>query len=347
MLQRLIHFKIQDSPNPIWIKRGEKNDYFENVIKTFMGRDALSALLYNVSKKSVLLPAYICKEVTSEFIKHGYNIHYYDINSDFTIDIELIKKRIIHENIDVFYYVTYFGFFSMYNTVATRIKNEIPNVLIIEDRAHYLSNQFNFKNCDAYVFSFRKTLPIVEGGGVATHINMELEYKYRLLMNILPFAMFIKKLLFGYSDKITRSSIIRDEVSKNVKPISFLSNRIIQQTNYEKESTLRRDLYSKWIEKLVRYGIEPLFLDIDKNDIPLGCPIRVNDAEKIQIELEKEGYYLKRHWPLSEALKSVAPTSFEMSTKIITLPIYDGITEKDQDRILKLINKTTNRLERR
>jgi dTDP-4-amino-4,6-dideoxygalactose transaminase len=337
MLKRLIHYKIQDSPNPIWFMKGKRNDYFKKVTKTFMGRDALSLLLYNISKKSVLLPAYICKEVSSEFIKYGYEIHYYDINDDFTIDINLIKKKIIDENIDVFYYVIYFGFFSMYNSLAQQVKKEIPNTFIIEDRAHYLSNQFDFNNCDAYIFSFRKALPIAEGGGLATQFDMEIEYKDKILANILPFAMFIKKLIFGYSDKITRSSIIKDDISKSVKPISFLSDRIIRNTNYEKEYFLRRELYTKWVNKLIKASIEPSFLNLDKYDIPLGCPIRINDAAKLQSKLEEKGYYLKRHWPLSEDLKPIAPSSFELSKNIITLPIYKGINEKDQDEIIKNI----------
>jgi hypothetical protein len=339
MFKRLIHYKIQDSPNPIWIKRGEKNDYFENVTKTFMGRDALSVLLYNISKTSVLLPAYVCKEVTSEFIRHGYKVHYYDINDDFSIDINLIKKKIIDEDIEVFYYVVYFGFFSICNSLAQQIKKEILSTFIIEDRAHYLSNQFDFENCDAYIFSFRKTLPIAEGGGVATQIKLHIEYKDNLLANILPFVMFVKKLVFGYSDKLTRSSIIKDDISESVKPISLLSNRIIQKTNYENEFFLRRYIYLKWIKKLINIGIEPLFLNIEAHDNPLGCPIRINDAATTQLELQKKGYYLKRHWPLSEELKSIAPNTFEMSKNIITLPIYKGITEKDQDEILSHIYK--------
>lgn len=337
MLKRLMHYKIQDSPNPIWFKSGKRNNYFKDVSKTFMGRDALNVLLYNISKKSVLLPAYICKEVTSEFIKHGYKIYYYDIKSGFTIDVELIKKMIREENIEVFYYVVYFGIYSKYDSIAEQIKMEIPSIFIIEDRAHYLSNKFDFKNCDAYIFSFRKTLPIAEGGGVASKLKLQIEYKDKLLANILPFAMFAKKIVFGYSDKLTRASFIKDDVSKGVKPISFLSDRIIRKTDYQEEYFLRRNLYTKWIEKLTKSDIEPLFFNLKKDDIPLGCPIRINDAAKVQSELERKGYYLKRHWPLLQELKPIAPTSFEISKNIITLPIYKGITEKDQEEILRHI----------
>ena len=343
MLRRLMHYKIQDSPNPIWLKGGKKNDHFNNVLKTFMGRDALNILLYNISKKSVLLPAYICKEVTSEFIKYGYKIYYYDINCDFSIDIESIKKIIKDKGIEVFYYVVYFGFFGKYNTIAQEIKSSIPNIFIIEDRAHYLSNKLDFVNSDAYIFSFRKLLPIVEGGGLATRINIEYNYKDRLLANVLPFAMFMKKILLGYSDKLTRNSIIKDEISQKIRPISFISEQIIQKTDYEQEYSLRRELYKKWIGKLSSTGIKPLFMDISSQDIPLGCPIYVNDATKLQSQLAEKGYYLKRHWPLSDDLMLVAPNSVKMSNKIITLPIYKGINSKDQDEIINLIKESISK----
>jgi hypothetical protein len=98
---------------------------------------------------------------------------------------------------------------------------------------------------------------------------------------------------------------------------------------------MRRYIYSKWAEKLRRFGIEPLFLHLDPIDIPIGCPIRVRDASLLQREVQnKGGYYLKRHWPLSDEVELLAPTSLEISKSIITLPIYNGITEKVQDMIL-------------
>jgi dTDP-4-amino-4,6-dideoxygalactose transaminase len=339
MFKRLIHYRIQDSPNPIWIKGGKKNDYFEGVIKTFMGRDALNVLLYNISKKSVLLPAYLCKEVENEFIRYGYNIHYYDINKDFSVNIDLIKKTIKDEDIEVFYYVVYFGFFSICNSYALQIKKEIPKIYVIEDRAHYLSNQFEFDKCDAYIFSFRKTLPIVEGGGIATQTKLNFEYTDKILANLLPFAMFGKKLTLGYSDKFSRTKVIKGKKGNKIKPISFLSKGIIQTFNYEKDRKLRRELYKEWVKKLIKANLKPVFEKSNEEDIPMGCPICINNAETTQSRLQKKGYYLKRHWPVKDEIEKVAPNAFELSKNVITLPIYAGINEKDQNKIIKLINK--------
>ena len=329
-------YKTQDRPNSMFFINGKKNEYFNDVIKTFMGRDALRIFLYNTKPKKVLIPAYICQEVINEFRRGNCEINYYDINSDFSIDCDTIIDKIKANRIDLFYYVVYFGIANN-NSIAKKIKCNCTNVKIIEDRAHYLSNDYDLINCDAYIYSFRKLLPISEGGGIKSILPLEINFSNLVLSNILPFMMYMKKKLLGYNDKYNRTSLTNDKFQNSIMPMSKFSSTILEKYDYISEIQFRRNCFNKWIEKLKRAKIKPVFNILEDASIPLGCPIYVENPEKVQEYMRQKKYYLKRHWKLNLTMIEIAPIAFSISNKIITLPIYRGIDENMQENIINLL----------
>lgn len=332
-------YKTQDRPYPKFIANGKKNEYFTNVIKTFMGRDALRVFLYNTRPNKVLIPAYNCQEVINEFLRSNCEIHYYDINEDFSIDCEKIADTIKSKEIDLFYFLVYFGIANNNNNIAKEIKQICPNVIIIEDRAQYLSNNYDTNNCDAYIFSFRKLLPITEGGGIYTNRTLEINFSGKLQSNILPILMYLKKKILGYNDKYNRTSLTNDKFHNSVMPISIHSQNVIDRYDYRSEIEFRRDCYIQWVEVLKGSNIKPVFETIEDDDIPQGCPIYVKNSERVQEYLRQKKYYLRRHWKLDEKMLKIAPVSYSISNKIITLPIYKGINGKIQNRIVEFLKE--------
>lgn len=332
-------YKTQDRPYPKFIANGKKNEYFTDVIKTFMGRDALRIFLYNTKPNKVLIPAYLCQEVINEFLRSKCEIHYYDINPDFSIDCKKITDTIKTNGIDLFYYLVYFGIANNSNSISKKIKENCTDVIIVEDRAHFLSNKYDLNNCDAYVFSFRKLLPITEGGGILTNRPLEINFSGKLQSNILPILMYLKKKILGYNEKFNRTTLTNDKFYPSIMPISKHSQNVIDRYDYSSEVGFRRDCYNLWIEKLKGSNIKPVFETIEDDDIPQGCPIYVEDSEKVQEYLCQKKYYLRRHWKLNEGMFKIAPISYSISTKIITLPIYKGINEKIQNRIVKFLKE--------
>lgn len=341
--------KFQDKPNVNWFSYSlKKNKNYSDVIKTFMGRDAINIFLCNSDKffkrketKRVLLPAYTCTEVIDPFKEHGYEIIFYDIDN-FKIDINEIDKILNNHKIDMFYFIHYFGIFHEgIQDVIDLVKSKSEKILIIEDRAHYLSEKKLLKNIDAMIFSFRKLLPIPEGGGLYTTMKMEYKYKNHLLSNFLPIVMILKRIIIGYNSKYTRSSISKmstmKKPSNSIFASSLLSKRVIENFDIEKNTKFRRDLFRKWLEKIKKSSLVPVFEELKKDDIPQGFPIFVENAEKVHECMKKKGIYLKRHWPLAKELEVVAPISYKLSNRVITLPIYEGINETDMDMVIKQI----------
>jgi len=332
-------FYTQDKPNPIWWIAGKPNKYFADVSKTFMGRDALNILLTNTSAKRVLIPAYNCNEVILEFEKKNCEIFYYDIKPDFTIDADKILEQIKRHNIELFYHIIYFGFEHLNNILNLKLKAACPQVIIIEDRAHYLSNQFNFSVCDAYLFSFRKLLPIAEGGGFISKHQYKFETSKPIQANILPVLMYLKKKILGYNDNFNRTALTKNQKRERIMPMSYLSQRLVKRYDFEKEIEFRRQCFNLWILKLKMTSIRPVFQELAEADVPQGCPIFVDDANRVQAFMKNCNYYLRRHWKLKKELETQAPESYSISKRIITLPIYKGITEKIQDKVISNLIK--------
>jgi len=214
------------------------------------------------------------------------------------------------------------------------VKLAFPDVFIVEDRAHYLSNKYHFNFCDAYLFSFRKLLPIAEGGGFISKQKLDFQTVKAIQANILPVLMYFKKKMLGYNDSFNRTALTKNRENKSVMPMSLLSKNLVEKYDYQKEIEFRRDCFNRWISKLDKTNIQPVFTKLEINDIPQGCPVYVSDSEHIQAFMKKQNYYLRRHWKIREELQSGAPESYYLSNRVITLPIYPTITEEIQNNVI-------------
>jgi len=335
-------YKYQDSPNVNWFKFKKKKNLtpnFPNVLKTFMGRDALNIFLWNIKDRfkiqRALIPAYICPEVPQQFKRNNIDVIYYDIKN-FLIDQKDIEP-FLEMKFDIFYFVHYFGIYQRYiQDIIKQIKERNPNVIIIEDRAHYLSDKLITDDVDAVIYSFRKLLPIPEGGGIYTKQKLFFRKRSRIYSNILATLIVLKKKFIGHNPKFSRENIIQDSKKESNLLLlpSNLSQRVIDFYDLEWNINFRKELFNMWLEESIKFGIEPVFHNIGKYDIPQGFPIFVHNSKKVFTKMLEKGIYLKRHWELPEEIKSIAPNSYSISNKIITLPIYENINKADINFIL-------------
>ena len=292
--------KFQDSPNVNWFTYSSKKDKnYPSVIKTFMGRDAINIFLCSVDKlfkkekKKVLLPAYTCTEVSDEFEKHDYEIIYYDIDN-FKIDQTEIEDILKNNNIDIFYFIRYYGMVQeSMQSIVNKVKENSIHTLVMEDRSHYISDKKLLENIDAIIFSFRKLLPIPEGGGLYTTMKMHYKYKSFMLSNLLAAAMVLKKIFIGHNPRFARSNMtaavnLQQPSASNFAP-SLFSKNVIENFNIEKNIELRRNLFSKWLKKIGNSSLIPVFDALNKDDIPQGFPVFVKDAKLVHERMKEKG----------------------------------------------------------
>lgn len=124
-----------------------KNKYF-----FISGRVAIKYILDNSNYKKILLPNYLCESIISNFKEYTF----YNINNNFSIDIDDIKNKIISNNFDCIYIIDYFGKIDD-NIREIKFLAEKYKLNIIQDFTHNLFCN-NFYG-DILLCSYRKTLP--------------------------------------------------------------------------------------------------------------------------------------------------------------------------------------------
>src|SRR5690606_33512532 len=84
---------------------------FGDFVLTSSGRSAISLLLKQINpiNKIVLLPSYICESVILRFVVEGYSCAFYDIDLNFNVSFDIIKK---YPKVRIFFHMGYFGFFT-------------------------------------------------------------------------------------------------------------------------------------------------------------------------------------------------------------------------------------------
>ena len=144
------------------------------------GRSALVAALKNNGVKagdSIVVPALFCSSGLEVVFENGFKCVFMDITDSYTLDASQLKKIIDDENIQAIILVHYFGFCSKNRSTILHVA-KTKNVTLIEDFCHsflsYWKESSLFKQADACIFSFRKTIPVSNGGAVMFSVKNDL-----------------------------------------------------------------------------------------------------------------------------------------------------------------------------
>ncbi len=113
----------------------------------------------------ILLPAYLCRAAVEPFEVFGADLEFYPIGRGCELDLLEIEAR-IKPCTEAILVVHYFGFPQPINRL--RALCDRRSLYLIEDCAHVLQGSFKGQRLgtfgDASVFSWRKFLPIYDGG---------------------------------------------------------------------------------------------------------------------------------------------------------------------------------------
>ncbi|MBI2161090.1 MAG: DegT/DnrJ/EryC1/StrS aminotransferase family protein, partial [Candidatus Rokubacteria bacterium] len=131
------------------------------------GRQALGLALSAVNR--VLVPAFICRSVVEALEEWGKVVEMYNVNDDLTVDEDDLLQQA--EGLKAVIWVHYFGFPQQLEVLQAIRSRE--KLLLIEDCAHGFLSQAShhplgsFGHCG--MFSFRKMVPVAEGGGLVVN----------------------------------------------------------------------------------------------------------------------------------------------------------------------------------
>lgn len=322
---------------------------FPEVIGTFMGRDALSlAVSYlNLNANStVLLPAYLCREVLKPFLCRT-RVQFYDVRSDLSVDPKEIESRLRGETIKVLLIINYFGFLQPYRKEIREMCVD-RGAILIEDCAHSLLTEGSGETGDLSVYSFRKTLPLPDGGGLKVNLAGETvnpNFYPQIYSNVLSVLIILKFLINVRSDTLSRAGLSSQKrtlfpsVSSNKKdnrilPLSSFAYNGLGNASLSENIEKRRSDYQFWqdlAERTKRFS--PVFNHLPSGVCPLGFPARVEDRDQLKFHLQKEGIEVKIHWHLPSAIGGEFVNSHELSMHTLTLPVHPELGGRDRDVI--------------
>ncbi|MBW1687224.1 MAG: DegT/DnrJ/EryC1/StrS family aminotransferase [Deltaproteobacteria bacterium] len=332
-------------------ERKTPNTQFKNHTFTLRGRDAIALAVRHFSLKersTILFPGYLCPIIVRGF-SDRFNFEYYDTGRDFSIDAGAIEPLLRGQNVKVLYLIHYFGFLHRNLDQLSKLCRK-HGVLLWEDHAHSGLSRISYDFADAMIFSFRKILPVPDGGGLWLRNTPPIQISSGGFSSTVSSMLILarrsrwamSKGLRARTGQIARLSTASvHEGSKQIVPsrVSYISKRKVLSVDLERAFAVRRDIFGRWQHLLDDSRFEPVFATLPDDICPQGFPIWIRNGRELVRNLQDFDVFLKVHWPLHARMKERCPTAFDVSQSIITLPIYPGLQARDMERILTLLGR--------
>jgi hypothetical protein len=326
---------------------------FAGVIGTFMGRDALSLAVRYLelsASDTVLLPVYTCQEVLNSFVKNT-NVVFYDVQPDFTIDPDEIRAKLNGCRIRMMMITNYFGFLQPFRNEIKKICTE-RGVCLIEDCAHSLLTRGSGETGDLSIYSFRKILPIPDGGGLKVngeHNSLALKFHPRLYSNAISVFIMAKSLLHIRTNKLSRAGLISQTAkilpkataaSKHdrILPLSYFAQTGMADLSFPEVARKRRKDFEYWGQTSRNNdSYVPVFKELPSDVCPLGFAVKVKNRGLIESRARDAGINLRVHWRLDPTLAEDCRNSHDLSKQILTLPVYPELGQKAREVLTGIV----------
>ena len=321
----------------------------EYAVATNSCTSALEISLNSLDLKSddeVIVPVQTFIATGSAVLKSGVKIVFCDVDNDFLLDFEFMKKLVNKKTKAVI--IVHFG--GMISTDILKIKEYLQkrNVALIEDDAHAHGATFgelkagNIGDLGCFSFYSTKIMTTGEGGMITTNSKekyekcvsmrsrgMDINHKGELFVNlgsnhrVTEFQALLglhqlKRLEEFIEHRNKIAAIYKNGLS------SFIENRIVRVQEPAKDS---RHAYWKFLVFLEKHDRETIKEKLNKLNIKADAPYSP----------------LLHNQPLfKEYKKPKCPNAEKLSLKHISLPIHMLISEEDAifivDKLKELLN---------
>lgn len=322
------------------------------------GRHAISYVLEdintNANKKTALLPIYTCSSVITPFVKAEYDVHYYEVEEDLSVDKDKFIKILENINPNVVLLHSFFGFDTLSEIKTLDIKEYIDDVVVIEDVTQSYFSSNGFMKADYYISSLRKWVAIPDG---AFAIKKGDKFRFRPkksdaksseITSLMLEAFRLKK-SFIEGEVVTKDSFMNLYSLANIKidqldyiyEMSDYSIKYISSYNLFSMCYKRRENYNylyNEIQKLNSKNIQPLLGKADESTVPLYFLVKIDkERDKFQEYLSKNLIFAPVIWPKS---KYITKSTFDdLYNTLLAIPCDQRYDIEDMHRIVEVIIK--------
>lgn len=317
------------------------------------GREALlmaGIAACDKKEKVILFPAYCCWSMSAPFEKEGYQVVYYRLNEDLTVDLDYLKELMGRAKADAILTMNFYG--SANTDDAVRLAKE-NGLVVIEDFSHctFSIKQIFNPEVDIYVSSIRKSVGVCDGSIILSKEKMPEQYIQEEMKDFADkrfVAQTDKRLYTWRKDQEKKQEFlgtirecegIIDEFTA-VRPISERAKKMLAQVNGEEIAYARRENMRHLWARLngnVRMvpGLERSFEK--EGSSPFSLPILVENRDEVQGKLARRGVYTQWLWPLCDEAMAICHVSKEMNEKMLSVPIDQRFSWDDIEEIAEII----------
>jgi len=328
---------------------------------------------------SILAPAYICRAAVEPLTAYGVDVDYYNVARNCEVDLSDLEAK-IHERTRAVMVVHYFGF-PQPMIYELRKLCDSRGLLLIEDCAHVLQGEVNSQSLgtfgDASVFSWRKHLPVYDGGElVLKGMSSTLDVKWseesilltlKIAKNLLESAFHptgqvgagtsAGSWLHSIKQALQRSGTMRHQVLPPVDngasfnkstiswPMSRLSRQVMAHSDLDHIVSCRRANYFYLLDALCLIGgINIPFLELSKSICPLFFPLLVEGMPDAHLPLRRLGIPAVT-W---NGVRPPAVTQVEfpdadfLYQNLILLPVHQCLEKRHLETIIRSVRVIRN-----
>lgn len=349
--------------------------FHKKVLICMNGRNALFHALSTLNIKkghTVLMPAFHCPAMVDPIFAYGASVKYYNVRRNLAIDLNEIEN-LVTRDVAAILYVNFFGFpapFDSLNDISQR--KSIP---LIEDCCHALfskiGNQYLGHHGAVSIFSFRKTLPVEDGGALVINnpgnyyvfprFRSPLQYHIRML------KWSLEKILqhpANFQHRHIEPEVPAGSVPLKSVPnyhkgpdshddrefvpewrnwsISWPSKWLLAKSNADKIRNKRAENYTRLHAQLQHINIiQPCFPHLPDGICPLGYAFTTEFNRRLDYELRRYGIPA---FSFGEFLHETLPqANFQdaryLSRHLTILPIHQDLTSAQIDRMADLVEQ--------
>ena len=322
------------------------------------GRTAISAVLdeleTGIEKKICFLPEYTCDTVILPFVKHSYEIHFYRIRKNLSIDVGWFEENLYQYRPNVILLHTYYGCDQLsgaYEILKEYKRNTLA--VVIEDltQSLFLYNMA-VRRADFVVCSLRKWFAIPDGG-FSLKVDRKASKSREASKINYTNAGYIKTKQLAQKLKLSylRGELIEKklflDLNRKAEQMLYTGNDLYGMSEYAKEYLQNANIAEKREQRkrnaeILWEGLENLNMEMAANfcdgTVPLYVPIYVNDRGKIQEELREKGIYAPVLWPVTEQLSdSLSEDARYIYAHLLALPCDYRYDERDMRYIISVL----------
>ncbi len=383
------HFeKINERENLIEVfeHAAEKNGRYVAFLRC--GRDAIGFvaddIIAKMDDRKVFLPALSCDSMVRPFEVRGFEVHFYSLNEDLTVDTDSLIAK-INESSEggARPIVLIMNFFGIAGTVsaAQTIRDNFNDAVIIEDVTHIIMEPEKYlegkgaSRINYHVGSIRKWLGVPDGAiaiskdefvmGALTGdtdfslLRMEaLREKAEYLDNgDQELKAHFRKLLSDAEDALSDGLDpyhMTDESAEYLKRVDALGLSERRASNYKNLYNMLKSLplCGKAFNLLKEEDIEeftPFMLPIVLDTDFMQRSAITDEGKKItrdafETRLAAKGVYAPVLWPVSKEAAAACSVSGHFSENMLAFWIDQRYNRFDMERICEVLNEELSRL---